>query len=261
MTADEEPGTPPVRRRDLRKGTRPDARRGRLLVLLVALTVVIAAADQATKYLAEGLLAEGEIIPLVGDLLGLQLIHNPGAAFSIATGLTWVLTVVAVVVVVAVLRISRKLGSTTWAVALGMLLGGCLGNLYDRLFREPGFGRGHVVDFINYNGWFVGNVADIAIVGAAVLIALLALLGREIDGTRVGEDETASSDPEGVAPGEDGDPDPSEADDVASGEVDDEPSESDDAAPGDAGDEPEPDGGADPDDEPERGPGSEPARA
>jgi len=64
------------------------------------------------------------------------------------------------------------------------VLGGALGNLTDRLTRDPGFGRGHVVDFIDYNGWFVGNVADIAIVSAAVLIAILALSGVGIDGTR-----------------------------------------------------------------------------
>ncbi|GAA4423849.1 hypothetical protein GCM10023169_19980 [Georgenia halophila] len=159
------------------------ARRRRLLALLLSLTVVLAGTDQLTKYIAEARLEDGEVVPLIGDLLGLQLVHNAGAAFSIATGMTWVFTIVMVVVAVAVLRVSRKLGSVGWAVALGMLLGGCLGNLYDRLFREPDFARGHVVDFINYNGWFVGNVADIAIVGAAGLIIVLALRGREIDGS------------------------------------------------------------------------------
>lgn len=158
-------------------------RRRRLLVLLLALAVGLFAADQVTKYLAEANLVRGELVPVLGDLLGLQLVYNPGAAFSFATGMTWVFTIVMVVVAVAVLRVSRRLGSTAWAVALGMLLGGCLGNLYDRLFREPGFAVGHVVDFISYNGWFVGNIADIAIVGAAALIAGLAMRGREVDGT------------------------------------------------------------------------------
>jgi signal peptidase II len=161
----------------------PGARR-RLLALLAALTVVVAVADQVSKYLAESRLREGEVVPVLGDLLGLQLVHNPGAAFSFATGMTWVFTVVSLVVVAVIVRTSRRLGSRGWATALGLLLGGSLGNLADRLFREPGFGTGHVVDFINYNGWFVGNVADIAIVGAAVLVAVLALLGREVDGGR-----------------------------------------------------------------------------
>ena len=165
---------------------------------------VIAVIDQATKYLAEDRLTPGVVVPLIGDYLGLQLIYNPGAAFSLATGMTWVLTIIMVVVIVVVLRVARRLRSTAWTVALGLLLGGALGNLYDRLLRDPGFGRGHVVDFINYNGWFVGNVADIAIVAAAVLIALLALLGREVDGTRSGAPESA--DPAAESPEEDSEP-------------------------------------------------------
>jgi signal peptidase II len=161
----------------------PARRRRRLLVLLLTLAAGIFVVDQVTKYLAEANLVRGELVPVFGDLLGLQLVYNPGAAFSFATGMTWVFTIVMVVVAVAVLRVARRLGSTAWAVALGMLLGGCLGNLYDRLFRDPGFAVGHVVDFISYNGWFVGNVADIAIVGAAVLVAYLALRGREVDGS------------------------------------------------------------------------------
>ncbi|PFG38395.1 signal peptidase II [Georgenia soli] len=159
-------------------------RRRRLLGLLLGLAAGIFVVDQVTKYLAEARLVRGELVPVLGDALGLQLVYNPGAAFSFATGMTWVFTIVMVVVAVAVLRVARRLGSTAWAVALGMLLGGCLGNLYDRLFRDPGFAVGHVVDFISYNGWFVGNVADIAIVGAAVLVGYLALRGQEVDGSR-----------------------------------------------------------------------------
>ena len=161
----------------------PSRRRRRLLTLLLGLAVGIVAVDQVTKYLAETRLVRGELVPLLGEVLGLQLVYNPGAAFSFATGMTWVFTIIMVVVAVAVLRVSRRLGSTAWAVALGMLLGGCLGNLYDRLFRDPGFAVGHVVDFISYTGWVDGNVADIAIVGAAALIALLAVRGREVDGS------------------------------------------------------------------------------
>lgn len=179
----------PTRRalRQQRRKSAPSAdpqHRRRLIGLVAVLTVVVLGSDQATKYLAEARLDSGVFVSLWADYLGLQLVYNSGAAFGLADGLTWVLTIVAIVVAVAVVRFARKLGSVTWAVALGLLLGGCLGNLYDRLAREPGIGRGHVVDFINYNGWFIGNVADIAIVVAAGLIVILALAGREIDGTR-----------------------------------------------------------------------------
>ncbi|MPV37696.1 signal peptidase II [Georgenia subflava] len=174
------------------------SRRRRLLVLLLSLTALIAVVDQITKCLAEARLEQGVIVPVLGDLLGLQLVYNPGAAFSFATGMTWVFTIIMVVVAVVVLRVSRRLGSLGWALALGMLLGGCLGNLYDRLFRDPGFARGHVVDFINYNGWFVGNIADIAIVGAAILIAVLALRGREIDGSLASDAAERADDERGT---------------------------------------------------------------
>ncbi|ROR71832.1 signal peptidase II [Bogoriella caseilytica] len=183
--------------RQQRRTTAPAAhprRRRRLIGLVAVLTVVVLGSDQATKYLAEARLDDGVFVSLWDDYLGLQLVYNSGAAFGLADGLTWVLTIVAIAVALAVVRFARKLGSLTWAVALGLLLGGCLGNLYDRLAREPGIGRGHVVDFINYNGWFIGNVADIAIVVAAGLIVILALAGREIDGTRHADAEKREPD-------------------------------------------------------------------
>ncbi len=162
----------------------PPSRRPRLVRGLVALTLGVLALDQLTKAWALATLTEGHRTPVAGDLLGIQLLFNPGAALGIATGMTWVLTVVACLVVVVVVRVSRRLGSWTWAVALGLLLGGALGNLVDRFVREPGVARGHVVDFIAYGDLFVGNVADIAIVAAAGLIMLLSLRGVRLDGTR-----------------------------------------------------------------------------
>ena len=160
------------------------ARRRRLFLLLAGIAVVTYLLDQLTKWAAVRALTDAEPSNLLGSFLRLELIRNPGAAFSIGTGNTWVLTIIAVVVLVVVIRVSRRLGSSGWAWALGLLLGGALGNLTDRIVREPGLGQGHVVDFLNYNGWFIGNVADIAIVSAAVLIGLLALTGRGVDGTR-----------------------------------------------------------------------------
>lgn len=158
--------------------------RRRLLGLLSGLALGVVVVDLVTKQLALAMLEAGGDVPILGDVLSLRLVFNPGAAFSFATGLTWVFTVIAVGVVVVVVRVSRRLGSLGWAVALGLLLGGAVGNLIDRLFRPPGFAQGHVVDFIDYAGFFVGNVADIAIVAAAVLVVLMALRGVGVDGTR-----------------------------------------------------------------------------
>mgnify|MGYP001264968006 CR=1 FL=1 len=159
-------------------------RRRRLLVLFVAVAAIVFAVDQVTKAWAMATLVDAPPRQLIGDFLTLELVRNPGAAFSLGTGSTWLLTVLAVVILIVLVRTSRRLGSTGWAWAFGLILGGALGNLVDRLIREPGFGRGHVVDFLDYNGWFIGNVADIAIVAAAVLIALLAFLGIGLDGRR-----------------------------------------------------------------------------
>ncbi|PZR55452.1 signal peptidase II [Xylanimonas oleitrophica] len=168
------------------EGPRPASRR--LVVATALLAAVVLAADQLTKWWATAALTLGDApVPLVGDLLSLRLIYNPGAALSIATGYTWVLTLVVIGVVVAIVRTIRRLGSRGWAVALGLLLGGAVGNLVDRLAREPGFARGHVVDFIDYAGFFVGNVADIAIVVAAVLMVVLSVRGIGVDGRREGQ--------------------------------------------------------------------------
>jgi len=160
------------------------ARRHHLIPLVVVLTAVVLGLDQLAKWRALATLVPGERVDVLGSLLGFELVFNRGAALSIATGMTWVLTLIAAVVVVVVARASRRLGSRLWAVAFGLLLGGALGNLVDRFFRPPGPARGHVVDFIAYSNWFVGNIADIAIVVAAVLVVLQTLRGVRLDGTR-----------------------------------------------------------------------------
>ncbi|WP_210769346.1 signal peptidase II [Occultella kanbiaonis] len=190
------------------------ARRRRLLALLVGLTVVVLVVDQVVKYLAVTRLEPGEYVPIIGDLLGLSLVFNSGAAFSFAEGSTWFFTIAAVVVTAVIIVVARRLGSLAWAIALGALLGGNLGNLADRLFREPGFGVGHVVDMINYNNWFVGNVADIAIVLSAIAIAVLTFRGLSVDGRRLapaghGYEETRGAEAADVADAT-GDVDPEE---------------------------------------------------
>ena len=158
--------------------------RRRLFALLAAAAATAYVADQVTKAWALVALTPGDPVPLVGDFIRLNLIRNPGAAFSIGNGATWVLTLIAFGVLAFIVRTARRIGSVAWAWALGLLFGGSVGNLTDRMVREPGPGRGHVVDFIDYFGLFIGNVADIAIVGAAVLIGLLALRGIGVDGSR-----------------------------------------------------------------------------
>jgi signal peptidase II len=151
-------------------------------IWVMAATVLVI--DQATKALAVSHLGGGQVVPLVSGLLELRLVRNPGAAFSLGQSLTWVFTILAVAVVVGVGWISRRVQTRAWALTLGLLLAGAAGNLADRLFRPPGFGRGHVVDFIDYAGQFVGNVADIAIVGAMVLMVVGVIRGVGLDGSR-----------------------------------------------------------------------------
>lgn len=170
--------------------TRPPARsRRRRLLLFAAIAATAYAADVVSKVLAVEHLSGEPRVPLVGDVFSLYLTYNSGAAFSFLTGHTEVLSVVAIVAVGVVLWIARRLGSTGWAVALGFLLGGVAGNLTDRLVREPGFMRGHVVDFFMLPNFPVFNVADICINIAAGLIILQAVRGTNVDGTR--HDETA----------------------------------------------------------------------
>ena len=193
-------------------------RRPALIVLLTVLAALVLVADQVSKQIVLNTLTPGEYHPLIGDFLGLSLVFNPGAAFSLGEGSTWLFTIAMVVVTVVIIWVSRRLGSRGWAVALGALLGGTLGNLGDRLFRDPGFAVGHVVDFLNYNGWFVGNIADIAIVLSAAGIAVLSFTGIGVDGRRgvASEDDGESSEGKHVASGEE---DSDGGDDRADGEV------------------------------------------
>jgi signal peptidase II len=133
--------------------------------------------DQATKWWAVSALTGAEPVRVLGELVQFRLLYNPGAAFSIGTGFTWVFAGFAAVAVIVIAYISRRVQSRAWMVALGLLLGGAFTHLLDRLFREPGFARGHVVDFIDYAGFFVGNVADIALVAGMALTLLLSLRG------------------------------------------------------------------------------------
>lgn len=148
------------------------------LTLGVAGTVVVL--DQVTKALAVATLEGREPIPLVGELLQLHFVRNPGAAFSLGGSYTIVISTVAIAVSFAIMRTARTLTSTWWAVVLGGVLGGAVGNLIDRLLRAPGPLRGHVVDFLALPNWPIFNVADMSLVLAAALAVLLSIRGVEL---------------------------------------------------------------------------------
>lgn len=168
----------------------------RRVMLLVAAALTTLVADVLTKVAAVGALEGREPVRLLGGGLYLVLVRNPGAAFSLATGMTWLLTLVALAVVVAIIRLAPRLRSAGWAFGLGLVLGGALGNLVDRFLRAPGPLRGHVIDFLSLlapdgSVWPVFNLADSAIVCGGVLLVLLTVLGRDYDGSRQGARERA----------------------------------------------------------------------
>lgn len=168
--------------------------------LLVGVTVTVLALDLLTKVLVVARIDPLRPVVVPGGFLELRLLRNPGAAFSLATGMTWLLTLVAMVVVVVIVRMARRLRSPGWAWGLGLVLGGAVGNLVDRLFRAPGPLQGHVVDFValvhgGRSVWPVFNVADSCIITGGALLVLMAFLGREPDGTRTESRRSTTAEP------------------------------------------------------------------
>ena len=161
----------------------PSPGRPRLALLLVV-AVVVLALDVVSKHLAVDRLSDRGPVEVIDGVLHLQLVRNSGAAFGFASGLTVVLSLVAVSVIVVILRAARALRSAGWAVALGLVLGGAVGNLLDRIFRNPGLFRGRVVDFLELPHWPVFNLADSSIISGGVLMVLLSLRGVRHDGSR-----------------------------------------------------------------------------
>lgn len=153
--------------------------------------LAIVGVDQATKWWAESTLELREYHPVIGDLLGWRLVYNPGAAFGIGSEFTWVLTVLAGLAVVGLTVFGAMNVRRSWAVGIAFLLGGAISHLGDRLFRDPGFAEGHIVDFIDYAGFFVGNVADIFLVLGALYLVVLSVIQK---------DETAQPQDEPPAP-------------------------------------------------------------
>ncbi|KDA06321.1 signal peptidase [Microbacterium sp. CH12i] len=142
------------------------------------------------KYLTVENLPLHEPVPVLGEFLQLYYVRNPGAAFSLGSEVTWIFSIALAVVAIIIIWKAFGLRSRLWAVVLGCLLGGVLGNLTDRLLREPGFGVGHVVDMISMP-WMmpaIFNVADMFIVCGMIAVALLVVLGLRFDGTREKDD-------------------------------------------------------------------------
>lgn len=139
--------------------------------------------DLISKMVVVAKLEHHPPVEVLGNWLRFEVIRNSGAAFSFGEAFTVIFTVIAATVIVVIARIARKLYSLPWAIALGLLLGGALGNLTDRLLRAPGIFEGAVVDFISVEHFAVFNLADSAIVCGGILIVLLSFRGLDPDGT------------------------------------------------------------------------------
>jgi signal peptidase II len=131
--------------------------------------------DLATKLWAVSTLSDRSNIEVIGEFLQLTLVRNPGAAFSVAEGATVFLTLFGFLVMAVIFYYSTRITSRGWSVVLGLAMGGILGNLVDRIFREPGVFRGHVIDWLQIPNWPVFNIADTAIVVAAAISMILSL--------------------------------------------------------------------------------------
>lgn len=172
------------------------ASKGRPRVLLVLAIVAAAsiALDQISKYLVVANLQLGEVVPVLGTLIQFQFVKNPGAAFSIGNAYTWIFSILAAAVAVFIVIFARRIRSYGWAWVFGLLLGGTVGNLLDRLFKEPGFGVGHVIDFLMIPVLpAIFNLADVSITAAMVLFLILTIRGIGLDGTKGAKEPVAEA--------------------------------------------------------------------
>jgi len=169
--------------------------------LLLTVATAVLAIDVLTKILAVKHLSGRAPVEVFEGVLSLRLVRNAGAAFGLAEGMTVILSCIAVVVIGMILRASRRLRSARWTVGLGLVLGGALGNLGDRLFRSPGPLRGHVIDFLELPHWPVFNVADSTIIAGAALLVLFSLRGVQHDGSSTPSSSASSTPIDGHAEG------------------------------------------------------------
>lgn len=173
------------------KGVRVSA-----LIVLAVVAAAVYTADRISKILVVENLELGQPVDVIGQFLQFRYVENSGAAFSIGSGYTWIIAIIAAAAVVFIIIFARRIRSIAWAILFGMLLGGASGNLTDRLTRPPGFGQGHVVDFIQvYLFPAIFNVADIFVVSAMGLFVLLTLRGVGLDGTRAPKETKEPKEP------------------------------------------------------------------
>lgn len=178
-------GEPPLTDGAIRPaGTAATPGQPRRIAVLVGTAITLIVADLATKTWIVRDYADGHTTTVIPHVLGIEQTRNAGAAFGIATGATLLFSVVALAVIGLIARLAPRLRSTSWALSLGLLLGGAVGNLGDRVFRSPGVFRGHVVDWIYLHHWPVFNLADSGIVVGGIIAVLLASRGLRPDGTR-----------------------------------------------------------------------------
>jgi signal peptidase II len=175
----------PAEGADAPAGADAGAARGpRRIPVLIGFAALAYVLDVLSKLWVVHSLEGHRPIDVFGHYLRLEATRNPGAAFGMGAGMTIVFTVIAVGVVAVIARLSRRLYSLPWAIALGLLLGGAVGNLTDRVLRSPGDFQGRVVDFVHPEHFAIFNLADSAITCGGVLIVLLSFLGIDPDGSR-----------------------------------------------------------------------------
>ncbi|MDR9443376.1 MAG: signal peptidase II [Microbacteriaceae bacterium] len=151
--------------------------------LVLGLSLFLVFIDQLSKFLIEDRLSPGESINIIGDLLRFTLIYNDSAAFSLGVGATWPLTIISSIAVLALIWFGPKSKSFIWLIISALVLGGATGNLIDRLFREPGFANGHVVDFLQIPFNFpIFNLADSFVVIGVSLALIRTFRGDELGG-------------------------------------------------------------------------------
>lgn len=161
--------------------------------MLAAVAVLVYTFDRVSKYFITQNLEIGQTVDFVGKVLQLHYVENSGAAFSLGSGTTWLFAIIAGVVAVFIIVFARRIRSRAWAVLFGLLLGGTLGNLTDRLTRGESFGSGHVIDFLQLIYFpAIFNIADTAIVSAMALFIILTIRGIGLDGKRARREPAAA---------------------------------------------------------------------
>jgi len=200
----DQPVDEPVDEDESGRGRPTGQARTRSTVILLGVAVVCWAVDQLTKAIVVARLDPADPVRLLGGLLTLRLVRNPGAAFSLGEDYTIVFTLLSAAVLAFVLIfLMRRVAHTGWAVALGLLSAGILGNLTDRVLRPPSPLHGHVVDFLQLPYWAIFNVADMCVVTAAVMIMVLSVVKNiTLDGEPAGQPASRATSQPAVPPGE-----------------------------------------------------------